>query len=156
LIGTSADPIDQLRPLERNFRRFQPVRPVSDPSVCASGADIRRPVPNFFFSTADFRRPVPDFLQLTFEGLSPIFCSFEEGLVQLRRIAKRLGLTSAGGISTLISRCRKEIKHDPDTRTLAAACRDRMRRRPPPFILPPEVPPITARHYHRAASRPRR
>ncbi|HEX7708694.1 MAG TPA: hypothetical protein VF701_19695, partial [Thermoanaerobaculia bacterium] len=82
--------------------------------------------------------------------------AFEEGLVQLRRIAKRLGLTSAGGISTLVSLCRDEIKRDPDTRALADACRGRMRRRPPPFLFPPEIPPITARHYHRAASRSRR
>ena len=82
--------------------------------------------------------------------------AFEEGLVPLRRIAKRLGLTSAGGISTLVSRCRKEIARDPELRALAEACRSRMRRRPPPFLFPPEVPPVTARHYHRAASRSRR
>ena len=82
--------------------------------------------------------------------------AFEEGLVPLRRIAKRLGLTSAGGISKLVSRCRDEITHDSDTRTVADACRSRMRRKPPPFLFPPEVPPVTARRYHRVAARSRR
>ena len=82
--------------------------------------------------------------------------AFEEGLVPLRRIAKCLGLTSAGGISRLVSRCRKEITRDPAIRALAEACRGRMRRRPPPFVFPRELPPITARRYHRAASRSRR
>jgi putative transposase len=92
----------------------------------------------------------------TLERRLVAYFAFEEGLVPLRRIAKRLGLTSAGGISTLVSRCREEIKRDPHVRTLADACRGRMRRRPPPFLFPPEVPPVTARHYHRAATRSRR
>jgi putative transposase len=92
----------------------------------------------------------------TLERRLVAYFAFEEGLVQLRRIAKRLGLTSAGGISTLVSHCREEIKCDLDTRALAEACRGRMRRRPPAFLFPPEVPPITARRYHRAASRSRR
>ena len=82
--------------------------------------------------------------------------AFEEGLVPLREIAKRLDLTSAGGISSLVSGCRDEIKRDCQIRALADACRSRMHRRPPPFLFPPEVPPVTARHYHRAASRSRR
>ena len=84
--------------------------------------------------------------------------AFEEGLVPLRRIATRLGLTSAGGISRLVSRCRNEIIGDPEIRALADACRSRMRRSPPPVIFPREVPPptLTARRYHRAASRSRR
>lgn len=82
--------------------------------------------------------------------------AFEEGLVPLRQIAKRLGLTSAGAISTLVSRCREEIGRDPEIRALADACRGRMRRRPPPFLFPPATPPVTARHYHRAAARSRR
>jgi putative transposase len=92
----------------------------------------------------------------TLERRLVAYFAFEEGLVPLRRIAKRLGLTSAGGISTLVSRCRDEIKRDPHVRTLADACRGRMRRHPPPFLFPPEVPPVTARHYHRAATRSRR
>lgn len=82
--------------------------------------------------------------------------AFEEGLVPLRRIARRLGLTSAGGISKLVSRCRQEITRDAEIRSLVDACRSRMRRKPPPFLFPPEVPPVTARHYHRAATRSRR
>ena len=78
--------------------------------------------------------------------------AFEEGLVALRRIAKCLGLTSAGGVSKLVSRFRGEIARDAEIRSLANACRSRMRRKPPPFLFPPEVPPVTARHYHRAAS----
>jgi REP element-mobilizing transposase RayT len=82
--------------------------------------------------------------------------AFEEGLVPLRRIARELGVTSAGGISRLISRCRRELRDDPEIRAIAEACRGRMRRRPPPFIFPPQVPPLTARRYHRAPSRSRR
>jgi putative transposase len=84
--------------------------------------------------------------------------AFEEGLVPLRRIAKRLDLTSAGGISSLVARCRKGLTTDPEIRALAEACRGRMRRRPPPVIFPREVPPptMTARQYHRAPSRSRR
>jgi putative transposase len=81
--------------------------------------------------------------------------AFEEGLVPLQRIARRFGLTSAGGISSLVSRCRKEIAGDTEIQALADACRNQMRRRPPPFLFPPEIPPITARHYHRAATRSR-
>jgi REP element-mobilizing transposase RayT len=92
----------------------------------------------------------------TLERRMVAWFAFEEGLVPLRRIAKRLGLTSAGGVSTLVSRCREEITHDRELGALAEACRSRMRRQPPRFLFPPEVPPVTARHYHRAASRPRR
>jgi putative transposase len=84
------------------------------------------------------------------------YFAFEEGLVPLRRIARRLGLTSAGGISKLVSRCREEITRDPEIRVLGETCRSRMRRRPPPFLFPPQIPAITARHYHRAASRSKR
>ncbi len=82
--------------------------------------------------------------------------AFEEGMVPLRRIAVALGLTSAGGISRLVSRCREEIARDPEVRTLVEACMARMRRRPPPFILVPFKLPPTARRYHRAAPRSRR
>ena len=92
----------------------------------------------------------------TLERRLVAYFAFEEGLVPLRRIAKRLGLTSAGGISGLVSRCREEITRSLEVRSLADACRGRMRRRPPPFLFPPEVPPVTARHYHRAVSRSRR
>jgi REP element-mobilizing transposase RayT len=79
--------------------------------------------------------------------------AFEEGLVPLRRVARELTVTSAGGISSLISRCRRELRDDPQIRAIAEACRGRMRRRPPPFVFPPQVPPLTARRYHRAPSR---
>ena len=84
------------------------------------------------------------------------YLAFEDGLVPLRRIARQLGLTSAGGVSTLVSRCRKELARDSEMLSLAEACRGHMRRRPPPFLFPPLTPPVTARHYHRAASRSRR
>ena len=92
----------------------------------------------------------------TLERRLVAYFAFEEGLVPLRRIAKHLGLTSAGGMSTLVSRCREEIKRDRNIRDLAEACRGRMRRKPPPFLFPPQVPPITARHYHRVEPRSRR
>ena len=82
--------------------------------------------------------------------------AFEDGLIPLRRIAAQLGLTSAGGISKLVSRCREEVGQNPEVLALAEACRGRMRRRPPPFIFPPLTPPRTARNYHRAPSRSRR
>ena len=81
--------------------------------------------------------------------------AFEEGLVSLRSVAKALRLTSAGGVSKLVAQCRREIAHDPEICALADACRNRMRRRPPPFLFPPVVPADTARHFHRAV-RPRR
>ena len=82
--------------------------------------------------------------------------AFEEGLVSLRRIASFLRLTSAGGVSTLVAQCRSEITNDCQIRGLADACRNRMRRRPPPFLFPPAIPPITARRFHRAVFRSRR
>lgn len=84
------------------------------------------------------------------------YFAFEEALVPLRRIARSLGLKSAGGISQLVSRCRDEIIHDEEIRAVANACRSRMRRRPPAFLSPTEVTLLTARHYHRAAARSRR
>jgi putative transposase len=84
------------------------------------------------------------------------YLAFEDGLVPLRRIARQLRLTSAGGVSNLVSRCRKELSRDSEMLSLAEACRGHMRRRPPPFLFPPLMPPVTARHYHRAASRSRR
>jgi hypothetical protein len=89
----------------------------------------------------------------TLERRFVAYFAFEEGLVPLRRIAKRLGLTSAGGISTLVSRCRDEIKRDPHVRTLADACRGRMRRHPPPFSSLPrsrQSPPATTTEPPRA------
>ncbi|MEA2490467.1 MAG: REP-associated tyrosine transposase [Acidobacteriota bacterium] len=84
------------------------------------------------------------------------YLAFEDGLVPLRRIARQLGLTSAGGVSNLVFRVRKELARDSAILSLADACRGHMRRRPPPFLVPPLSPPITARHYHRAASQSRR
>ena len=92
----------------------------------------------------------------TLERRLVAYFAFEEALVPLRRIAKRLGLTSAGGLSNLITRCRNEIIRDPEIRAIADVCRGRMRRRPPPFVLPREIPLLTARQYHRALSRSRR
>lgn len=84
------------------------------------------------------------------------YFAFEEGLLTLQKIAEQLNVRSRGGISGLIARFRREIATDPDIRTLAESCRQKMRRRPPPFLFPPQVPPVTARNYHRAAPRPRR
>ncbi|HET8797528.1 MAG TPA: hypothetical protein VFO89_07570 [Thermoanaerobaculia bacterium] len=60
-------------------------------------------------------------------------------------------------MSSLISRFRVQLANDADVRELAAACRARMRRRPPPsFVFPPEIPPPTMRGYHRKPSVSRR
>jgi putative transposase len=77
------------------------------------------------------------------------YLAFEDGLVPWRAIARRLGVTSAGGISTLVSRCRRELERDQEMRELVETCRKRMRRRPPPFAFPRQNPPVTARRYHR-------
>ncbi|HEY0141181.1 MAG TPA: hypothetical protein VGF48_09810, partial [Thermoanaerobaculia bacterium] len=92
----------------------------------------------------------------TLERRLVAYLAFEDGLVPLRRIARQLGLKSAGGVSNLVSRCRKELARDSDILGLIDACRGRMHRRPPPFVRPPLSPLITARHYHRAASRSQR
>jgi putative transposase len=84
------------------------------------------------------------------------YFAFEEGLLTLHKIAEKLKVRSRGGMSGLVARFRREITTDPDIRGLADACRQKMRRRPPPFLFPPEIPPVTARHYHRAAPRSRR
>jgi len=84
------------------------------------------------------------------------YLAFEDGLVPLRRIARGLGLTSAGGISNLATRCRTELARDADLSALVEACRGRMKRRPPPFRFPIQTPPLTARRYHRAPTRGRR
>ena len=83
--------------------------------------------------------------------------AFEEGLIPLRRIARALGVTSAGGISNLVRRCSEELARDPAMRELAEACRARMKRRPPPVLqLPPGRTPLTARRFHRAPTVSRR
>jgi putative transposase len=84
------------------------------------------------------------------------YIAFEDGLVPLRSIARRFGVTSAGGISNLVSRCRREMRLDGELREIVETCRERMRRRPPPFGFPRLNPPVTARRYHRSASRSRR
>ena len=89
----------------------------------------------------------------TLERRLVAYIAFEDGLIPLRRIAKQLGVTSAGGISTLVARCRRELVLDPVVRDLVEDCRKRMRRRPPPFGFPRLNPPLTARRYHRAHSR---
>ena len=84
------------------------------------------------------------------------YIAFEDGLILLRRIAKGLGVTSAGGISDLVARCRRELTTDPHVWELVEACRSGMHRRPPLFGFPRFNPPVTARRYHRAASQTRR
>ncbi|HYM62020.1 MAG TPA: hypothetical protein VEZ11_14155, partial [Thermoanaerobaculia bacterium] len=84
------------------------------------------------------------------------YMAFEDGLIPLRTIARRLGVTSAGGISSLAARCRRELPNDVELRQLVEICRKRTRRRPPPFGFPRVDPPITARRYHRLPSRSRR
>jgi hypothetical protein len=88
----------------------------------------------------------------TLERRLVAYIAFEDGLVQLRRIARRLGLTSAGGISSLVSRCRRELEGDADLRELLASGRARMRRRPLPFLLPRQNAVVSARRFHRAPS----
>jgi putative transposase len=83
--------------------------------------------------------------------------AFEEAMVPLRKIAKELGVRSAGGMSSLVARFRAQLANDATVRELTAACRARMRRRPPPsFVFPPEFPPPTMRGYHRKPSVSRR
>ncbi|HET8797408.1 MAG TPA: transposase [Thermoanaerobaculia bacterium] len=83
--------------------------------------------------------------------------AFDEAMVPLRRIAKELGVKSAGGMSSLISRFRAQLAKDAEVRELAMACRTRMRRRPPPsFVFPSDLPPPTMRGYHRKPSVSRR
>jgi len=84
------------------------------------------------------------------------YLAFEDGLIPLSRIARALGVTSAGGISDLAARCRTELAGDGDLRELVEAARGRMKRRPPPFLFPAQNPPITARRYHRATVQNRR
>jgi putative transposase len=91
----------------------------------------------------------------TLERRIVAYIAFEDGLIPLRAIAKELGVTSAGGISNLVSRCRTDLVEDTTVRDLVEGCRNVMRRRPPPFGLPRINPPLTARRYHRAPSRTR-
>jgi hypothetical protein len=86
----------------------------------------------------------------TLERRMVAYIAFEDGLIRLRRIACRLGVTSAGGISNLVSRCRRELEGDTDLRELLESCRSGMRRRPPPFLLPRKNAIVTARRFHRA------
>jgi len=92
----------------------------------------------------------------TFERRVIAYLAFEDGLIPLRRIARGLGVTSAGGISNLAARCRSQLAQDADLCELMEACRGRMKRRPPPFRFPIQTPPVTARRYHRAPTRSRR
>lgn len=87
----------------------------------------------------------------TLERRVVAYLAFEDGLIRLRRIANELGVTSPGGISLQVARCRRELEDDALLRDLLAACRSVMRRQPPPFRFPPEMPPVTARRYHRAS-----
>ena len=68
----------------------------------------------------------------TLERKLVAYIAFEDGLVPLRTLAKRLGVTSAGGISSLVARCRRDLPKDAELRELLETCRKRMRRRPPP------------------------
>lgn len=92
----------------------------------------------------------------TLERRISAFLAFEDGLIPLRRIAAALGLKSAGRVSDLVRQCRDELRRDDTVRDLIGACRGRMKRRPPPFLLPPHAHIIGARNYHRAPSRSRR
>lgn len=80
------------------------------------------------------------------------YFAFEEALIPLRTIAREMGVTSAGYISTLVARCRRELCEDASLRELAEACRRRMPRQQPPFVPRGESPARTARRYHRAAT----
>jgi putative transposase len=91
----------------------------------------------------------------TLERRIVAYLSFEDGLIPLRRIAKHIGVTSAGGISSLVARCRRELLDESHVRDLVENCRKVMHRRPPPFGFPRINPPLTARRYHRRASRTR-
>jgi putative transposase len=84
------------------------------------------------------------------------YLAFEDGLIPLRQIAAALGLRSAGYVSDLVRKCRDEMSSDVTIRDLIEACRGRMKRRPPPFLLPRYGPAAGARTYHRAAPRSRR
>jgi putative transposase len=80
------------------------------------------------------------------------FLAFEDGLVPLRQIARVLHLRSAGHVSDLVRRCRAELE-DRTIRDLTEACRGRMQRREPAFLLARDFDVRFARHYHRAAAR---
>ena len=84
------------------------------------------------------------------------YLAFEDGLIPLRRIASALALRSAGHVSYLVRRCRDDLQQDATVRDLIAACRGRMKRRPPPFLLARHGSLVGARNYHRAPSRSRR
>lgn len=132
------------RSVEHPRHQVHPGRPLLDDVVAAVAQTFDTTVEAILAS------------QGTLERRMIAYFAFEEGLVTLQKIAETLKARSRGGISGLVKRFRREIAADPDIRTLAEACRQKMRRRPPPFLFPPEVPPVTARHYHRAAPRSRR
>jgi putative transposase len=92
----------------------------------------------------------------TLERRVVAYIAFEDGVIKLRTIARLLGVTSAGGISSLVGRCRRDLARDTALRDLVDGCRNAMRRRPPPFGFPRLNPPVTARRYHRAPSRSQR
>jgi REP element-mobilizing transposase RayT len=84
------------------------------------------------------------------------YFAFEEALVPLREIARKLGMLSAGGVSSLVARCRRQLARDAHLQEIVVACRNRMKRRPPPFVTLREIGARTARHYHRAGAISRR
>lgn len=87
----------------------------------------------------------------TLERRIVAFIAFEDGLVPLNAIAKKLSVSSAGGISSLVTRCRRELERDGTLREIVERCRAIMQRRPPPFRFPRQSLPVSARRYHRAA-----
>jgi putative transposase len=87
----------------------------------------------------------------TLERRVAAYLAFEDGLIPLRSIADALNVTSPGGISNLVSRCRIELTSDQLLGELVNACRGRMRRQPPAFRFPPQIAVVTARRYHRAS-----
>ncbi len=56
-----------------------------------------------------------------------------EGLRTLREIARELGLRSAGHVSNLVKRCRRECERDPFLRQLFDECIARARQHAPPL-----------------------
>jgi len=82
--------------------------------------------------------------------------AFDDGLIPLRSIARRFGRTSAGAVSSMVARCRRELARSGDLLDIAEACRRKMRRRPPPYLAPNLRPSPAARTYHRLPSRSRR
>jgi putative transposase len=79
--------------------------------------------------------------------------AFEDALLTQREIAQHLGGSSAGAISSLITRGRVLFEREPSLRDLLEACRAQMRRQSPTSSLP--ALDRNARRYHRRQMRSR-